>query len=565
MKRIYSFVNQRLKLNSKPIHLLSVFGLVLIVILNSCSEDANLDIENEPPPPVKEDDVWSISPQDQQALNVVYFKPQDYPVNDEILGDISDMFSFIQVWYAKQMEMQGFGSKTFGLLTNQYGTVKVHVFDAPETSEFYKALKMSDINKIVKGYFDANQGMELSEHTIILGLGGSGVGFAGLGKWCQATTPDNFEVVPSGEVLDGLDLLYNEKLGGIMHELGHGLNLPHVKNKASDKPMSNLMGNGNQTFKNNPQNVYLTKSSCAILNVNSVFNKTDNGIIYYGDQPAVQKNEINIDKDLANNSILFDASFIADTKVTNVYIGFDFVNESASPPNDNYDEITYTVIPTLSEHGVYNVEFVVPYEDLFNGYQTLNKDECEISLNVIFENGIKKVIAKHSYTTDIASMIPNDDIIYNYNANYYNLSDRSAWTAQCNSHSNDEEKAHLLLDGFFGSYWHSNWPYNIAEHGPHEITVNMGTVMEMNGVYLFSNKDGKQFRPKHIIIQTSNDNVTWTEQGNYQTESLAAAKELSLSFANSVSAQYFKIIVDQIWTDALTGAENLTVCEVDVF
>ncbi|MBK3518283.1 discoidin domain-containing protein [Carboxylicivirga marina] len=546
--------NQYQRQKSRLTQFITLSVFLLTIILNSCSPDENEPLFEENIP-VKEDPVWNIYPEGQAALNVVLFKPVGEKVTNAMLEDISVMMNFCQAWFGEQMKLQGYGYKTFGLEKNQFGAVKIHVVQGYDNN----GGSTGEVNSDVKQYFSENPGAEKSEHTLVLGTGG--VGFAGLGKWAHAAS-SNYITEPIGLYLGDLEL--RKKAGGVYHELGHGLNLPHNSYKVSEMPNVSLMGYGNSTFSKNPEKVFLTKSSCAILNVNPLFNRTDNGINYYGQQPSTKLNKIIINKDAANGSITIDAEFESNIQVTNTYVGFDFVNEGASHPNDNYDEITYAEIPTILGEGTYTVQFEVPYEDLFNGYQSGNKDEAEISLNIVCENGIKKVISTRSYTTNTSTMVPNDDILYSWPP-VFNLLDRSAWTAQANSQTSEEDKSPNMLDGDYSTFWHSKWPYNIANNGAHEIIINMGSITDIKGVYLYSRRENNaQFRPKHIIVQTSADATTWAEQSNYTVESIAAAKEISIEFDQNVAVQYVKILVDEIYTDATNGAENLIICELSV-
>ncbi|MFC2110486.1 hypothetical protein ACFLRU_06690, partial [Bacteroidota bacterium] len=59
---------------------------------------------------------YSVNRANQYHLNVVFFKPTDYQVTSTLIDQTSDVMLYIQKWYEKQMELQGFGQKTFGLM-----------------------------------------------------------------------------------------------------------------------------------------------------------------------------------------------------------------------------------------------------------------------------------------------------------------------------------------------------------------------------------------------------------------------------------------------------------------
>ncbi len=567
--------------------------LAIVVTVTSCSSDSNeteepkvVDSDNDGVPdaeddcpnvaglaslngcPETEEDVWTVNMTDQQALNVVYFIPTDFSTNEEVVTDITNNMSnvmlYMQEWFKKQMDYAGFGAKTFGLMTNQKGKVNILVVKGKQASTYYGG-KSSLVKTEVEAYLAANPEFNNSVHTLVLGDKGSRIGFNGLGKWCFATSED-YSLSNTGKTFDGFELKTCASLGGIMHELGHGLNLPHNCQKASQVPNVALMSYGNHTYEGGePEKVFLTNSSCAILDVNPLFNKTTNGVLYYATEPIITLKNLDITKNNTTSTISIMGSFTSDIKVTNVYAGFDFVNEGANPPNDNYDEITYVKIPSLN-NGVYSFQVEVAYTDLFNGYQSNNKDEAIIEINILTENGFKMVPFKHYYTTDTTTQIPNDDIAVAFKS--FDYTDRSSWSITANSvTSNTERKADKMIDGNENSYWHSYWPYNLSAQGPHEIQVNMGATKTVNGIYIFSNRDHKdQYRPKKINVLTSTDGTNWTTAiEGYTVASYNDAERIKVDFSNSLSITYFKVQVTETYTNTKNGEDNLIIAEIDIF
>ncbi len=516
----------------------------------------------------EEEDIWTVNMADQQALNVVYFIPTDFSTDEDIVaditGNISDVMLYVQDWFKKQMEYAGFGAKTFGLMTNQHGKVNILVVEGKQASTYYGG-KSSLVKTEVEAYLAANPEFNKSVHTLVLGDKGSKIGFNGLGKWCFASSED-YSLTDTGKTFDGFQLKTSKKLGGIMHELGHGLNLPHNCHSASQLPNVALMSFGNHTYENGePEKVFLTNSSCAILNVNPLFNKTTNGISYYGVEPTITLKTINIAKNNVTNTIAITGSFTSDINVLHMYAGFDFVNQGASPPNDNYDEITYVNKPTLN-NGVYSFNLEIGYADLFNDYQSNNKDEVIIEINILTENGFRKKPFDHYYTTDTATQVPNDDILVDFVG--FDYTDRSNWSITANSvTSNTERVASKMIDGNEESYWHSYWPYSLASQGPHEIEVNMNSTKTLNGIYIFSNRNHRdQYRPKKISVLTSTDGTNWTTTINgYTAASYEDSERIKINFPNSLTAQYFKVQVSEIYTNATSGQDNLIIGEIDVF
>ena len=548
----------------KITNLLFCIGFLMAV---SCSKTEDLDTvvpvdpEEEPKP---DESVWSVNREDQRALNVVFFVPTDYPLEDNTLKQVSDVMLYIQSWYEVQMEAQGYGKKTFALLTDQYGAANIMFVQGKESSEFYGEKNHPILTQEVRDHLADNPDFDKSQHTLVLGYHGSKVGFFGKGKWAFASSMD-YTLTDSGQTFNGFPLKVAENLGGIMHELGHGLNLPHNAEKKSELPFISLMSNGNRVYQKRPEDVFLTKSTCAILNANEVFNKKSNGIAYYDVKPNTELKDISITKDSGTNSIKISGTFISDIEAIHAYAGFNFVNENSSPPNDNYDEIIYDIVPT-KKNGVYAFNFTIPYGDLFNDFQTENKDKAEITINVITENGFRMKPFSHFYTTDLATEIPNDDVIIEYEV--FDFTDRSNWSITANSTtaSNEDSNASTMIDGDTSSYWQSHWPYKTADRGPHEIIINTGTTTTMKGMYFLSDRTGgQQFRPKHFIIQSSADEgASWTTVKEVTVANINDAKEFRVKFDSNVTTKHVKIVVDQIYTTATSGAENLVFAEIDI-
>ncbi|MFV0566882.1 MAG: discoidin domain-containing protein [Flavobacteriaceae bacterium] len=535
-----------------------LFALTLIISLYASVVHAyNIKGDN---------DVWTVNIENQQALNVVFFIPTDFPSDDKTVESrialISDMMLYIQAWYKKQMDVAGFGAKTFGLLTNQKGQVRINLVKGQHPTTYYGG-NSNLVKEEVDAYFEKHPEFNSSVHTLVLGDYGSKIGFQGIGYWCYATSED-FTLTDTGEEFHGFKLKNAARLGGIMHELGHGLNLPHNCQTAAQVPNVALMSNGNRVYAKSPEKIFLTQSSCAILSNNALFNKTTNGILYYKEMPATVVKTLSIAKNTALKTIHINGTFTSNTAIPYVYAGFDFISDNANPPNDNYDEITYLTVPVKENENLYSFDIEVAYADLFNNFQEEIKDEAVIEINLISENGFRLVPYSHYYTTDIATQIPNTDIELDYTA--FNLSDRSGWSITANSApENKTDTFTNMIDGNESTFWHSNWPYSVEKHGPHTITINMGTTKTINGIYLLSARSGTQFRPKHVTVLTSLDNKNWDEANKTLIPAIEAAERFTIDFEKPAEARFIKILVDEIYKSGKGKVENLVLTEVDVF
>lgn len=532
-----------------------IIYLIFLILIVSCSEETLVEPEEE----IIEEDVWSVNKENQYALNVVIFNPTDFYVGDEMVQKVSTMILFVQKWYEKQMDLQGFGKKTFGLITNQHNEVKITIVQGSKTSSHYKTVSnpWKVIDDEVNLYFSNHANERESKHTFILGKPSSGVPFVGFGKSAFAVS-NNFKLVSTGKFIEELELMTCDKLGGVLHELGHGLNLPHNCHKASDMPKIALMSYGNHSYQINSQSdlVYLTKASCAILDANEIFNTKND--LYYGENPILTMGAYTVKKDQAKQATIVDGIVISEVKPTYLYIGHDGYPTGR---NWDYDKITWTV--PLVETAVaneYSFHVEMPYSDIFNGYKA--KDVLTLSMNVITENGYIKTPISYDYTIGVLSPEPNDDILTEHIP--FVFSDRTKWTVSANSYAPPLVSSNMI-DGDYGTYWHSEWPYTISSKGNHEITINMGESKNIEGVYLYSTRIGTQYRPKQVSVKTSSDGVTWVVAKEITIEGLNAAKEVYITFDNVITANYFKIVVSEIYASNNNTEENLIINEVDVF
>lgn len=524
-----------------------IYYLLIIVFYlgTSCSDDVDLEQDND----ILEKE-FTVNRENQYALNVVFFKPSDFDASPMLIDNVSTMMLYIQKWYEKQMELQGYGKKTFGLMTRD-GKVNIILISAPKPAASYPG--HSGIIELVDQYFLNHPDEKRGDHTFVLGSGNSGVPFYGLGKWCFATSNDDFSLTSSGKTIDDLELMLCDKLGGIMHELGHGLNLPHNCQKASDLPEIALMSFGNHTYQTNPELVFLTKATCALLNVSQTFNTKERE--YYAESPEIEMKSYSVVKDDSKKATLIDGLITTNLKPTHFWIGHDGV---PSGGGNNYDNITWSepFTPTGKDNE-YSFHAEMPYSDIFNGYK--RKDTLRLEMIAITENGMKSRVIDYKYTMDELNQVPNDDIQKYYAV--HELTDRSDWVINANSSSGNTEIN--MIDGMGSTYWHSKWPWSISTDGNHVITVDMGSQKDINGIFLSSYRSGGQYRPKHLIISASSDNVTWSEEKAFTTPSIDDAREVSLNFDKVVNTRYVKIVVDQVYISN-GNEENLIITELDI-
>src|SRR5690606_7810928 len=138
--------------------------------------------------------------------------------------------------------------------------------------------------------------------------------------------------------------------------------------------------------------VRLLASSLAILDVCGAFNKNNDGIAYYAVDPSLGMVDYSIAKNNAEQATRARFTFTSDVLPKYLYVTMD-----AHPTgvNSDYDQVAFTtkVNPTGTP-GQYFAELDMPYLEFFNGfdrYGTKTDNEIVFSVNIITENGYRKV------------------------------------------------------------------------------------------------------------------------------------------------------------------------------
>ena len=313
-------------------------------------------------------------------LNIVYFTPKDFTIRNDSHRRISEILLQGQAFMKEQMESYGFGEKTFGLLTNNeqnrvkiiYLTGKFNASNYPYSDPYYGGDK---IKEEIDSYFMANPQDVRSQHTLVIipvdDPFNSNAPYYGTGRWSFATDNNDMDVkYLGGNPSDPLTNKATTFIGGLMHELGHALNLPHNKEKVSESLLSNkgtaLMGAGNYTYGTNP--TFLTKASCAILNNNEVFNETNR--IYYQNEFYYQ-NEIhnvninNLNGGFTNGKISLTGSIESDIAVNSVNISHDPI-ENNGEIDWGYDAVTWNT--TVADDNTFSIS--MPINELYKTENT---------------------------------------------------------------------------------------------------------------------------------------------------------------------------------------------------
>lgn len=215
-------------------------------------------------------------------VNVVYFSPSNVNPLANYRERLSKILLNVRKFYGHWMNHWGYGHKTFGLLVDKSsGRVKIIHIIGNHPSSYYPAQGPGGdrVIKEVNAYFDAHPNDKTSRHTLVIlpkypghkTQGGPYFSYSGHWSFVADNQFMNVKYLGlTGKKGDGA----TKYIGGLAHELGHGLGLPHDAADVTEtqKFGTSIMGGGNGTYGQEP--TFVTEASCAILNVQSIFSKT---------------------------------------------------------------------------------------------------------------------------------------------------------------------------------------------------------------------------------------------------------------------------------------------------
>jgi len=210
-----------------------------------------------------------------RKLHIVYWTPADREPAPRYRERLSTIMEDIRKFYAEQMEKDGFGPRTFNFDHAADGLINIHVVKGRQPYSHYSVPSGDEIRGECKGQLKA-EGVDLENETIVL--------FCNMSNWDpeKRTISQNSPYYASGTNRNGcawqvdspileLSQLTNKGdkvqdgqygnislgrynsifIGGIAHELGHALSLPHCQERKDQHEACgiSLMGNGNREYR----------------------------------------------------------------------------------------------------------------------------------------------------------------------------------------------------------------------------------------------------------------------------------------------------------------------------
>ncbi len=200
-------------------------------------------------------------------LLMAYFVPSDRTPIPGYVDRLDRVMTEVQEFYRKGMEAAGYGPMTFDLARDQGGKLEVHLLSGKHPMRAYGRDDSSKVRAEVAPFL-RSKGVRVDERTLVI--------FEVLLEWKDGRAIEVGPYVGGGSHLAGTAWVFDDErldpgqlsskapggyyggpcsigafnshyIGGVAHELGHALGLPHVAGPASN-PKHSLMGDGNHTY-----------------------------------------------------------------------------------------------------------------------------------------------------------------------------------------------------------------------------------------------------------------------------------------------------------------------------
>ena len=531
----------------------TVFYLSFILFASAaCKKSKQPGGENETT--VQPAPTYTYSSDKTRNLNVVYFIPNDVAIPTDHHRRLSEILLQAHDFFGKEMQRNGYGFKPFGLLKDEAKKrIKLIEIKGKQGKAAYPySGGAGAVQTEIAEYKAANPSAFTSDHYLVIipaytydtnGEPG-GPPFYGVGKTCFALdyADQDIKYLGTGGTLGNRATKW---IGGMIHELGHGLNLPHNRQKAiSENALGmSLMWAGNSTWGISP--TFLTAADCAVLNTNQVFNN-DNKSYYAAVTASVQR--INATYDAGKAAIILKGKYSSSIAVTDlIYFNDPNVNNEGTGVNRDYNSIAWTSKPINNDS--FSIE--MPISDLVEKADDI---PYELKVKLVHENGN---VTETIYSYTFQSGIPVLNFSTRDELSKQGWSIASFSSEETSGEGNINGRAANLIDGSATTYWHSKWTGTATSY-PHEFVIDLGGSKTTNGLSV-TQRSGLSRSVKDAELFISNDGLTFTSVGTYVFSNTNGAQYFN--FSSVKTFRYFKLVVKSAWD----GLQFAALAEVGLY
>jgi NPCBM/NEW2 domain len=311
-------------------------------------------------------DKWQAEQPEQgdRFVHLVYWTPSDRDPAPRYRERLSKIFVDVREFYAREMERNGFGRRTIKLVQETDGLSKIHLVRGAQPYAHYNVDSGYEIRGECLPVL-REAGLDAGKETIVI--------FCNMANWDEEkrTMSQNSPYYASGtswsgtawqvdsplldlDLLDDREPLLQDKqygnisvgrynsifIGGIVHELGHALSMPHNRERKDQRELwgTALMGSGNRTYgedlRGEGKGTFLTLGEAMRLASHPMFSGSVKG---FQGKPNVKLDDVKISPN--GKTFTFSARVTADPPVYGI-IGY-----TDPAGGSDYDATTCTAVP----------------------------------------------------------------------------------------------------------------------------------------------------------------------------------------------------------------------------
>jgi len=319
-------------------------------------------------------------------LNVYYFKAADVVPEPQHRKRISAMLLWLQQYYGQQMAASGFGFKTFGLFTETLhpDSIRLVQIDGALNLNAYRDNGNQLLIDEVEQFKTDNPDLIVSEHSLVLvatpGFDNmNGLPYYGLGKTCFATDYPQLDLQYLGQ--SGLwGNRFVTYFGGMAHELGHGINLPHSHQTKTENlnpaQGTNLMADGNYTLTSSP--TFINRAGCSILNQCQIFSDDSAKVFYTGNTSGL----LTLHTQVSAGKLILSGRMVSNRGIQDV----NFYQDPFSTPSQGYVRVAFSVQAIGAQKDSFYVEMPAS-EVLQNASVYPPNGPYNLEIELVLDNG----------------------------------------------------------------------------------------------------------------------------------------------------------------------------------